>query len=460
MNGNFPAINQCPLRHWSLKTPEQPALLLNREAVSYRLLDSWVEQCQQEQLHGVIEAGQHLAVVTDNMLGTLLLALACLREGVVFGPVNPAFPDTQRQAYYQTINAFKITHASEVSCSAIHQHYKQEQLIAPDAVMDLIATSGTSGVPKAVAHSYRNHYSSAMGSQDKTPLIAGDSWLLSLPLFHVGGFAIVIRCLQAGATMVLDSFKTPLPKLLGQTRISHLSLVNTQLYRLLKDNVSLHQMGVRYILLGGGIASPVLVDKVLRQGVELLTTYGMTEMASQVCTGKPVFTDGSVTSGEILPEREVCLSDENEILVRGQPLTLGYYRNGELVPVTDEQGWYHTGDQGCWHEKQLQVTGRIDNLFISGGENIHPEEIEQALLMLPEIIQAVVVAENDTEYGKRPVAYVQTENGRVDEGFTKKNLAGKIAGFKIPGKIRPFPYNMVNTGIKVNRRLFQQLNDS
>ncbi|ELU09806.1 hypothetical protein CAPTEDRAFT_114256, partial [Capitella teleta] len=330
----------------------------------------------------------------------------------------------------------------------------------PEDIYDLIATSGTTGIPKAVAHSYKNHYFSALGSMHTLPLSYGDTWLLSLPLFHVGGLAIVMRCLLAGATMTLldnkPERKLNLDEVLVRHRLTHLSLVNTQLFRLIQSGLSLYDVGVRYILLGGGVASPRLLEKVKAQGVSVLTTYGMTEMASQICTGEPLFTDSGVTSGAVLPWREVRLSD-GEILVRGETLAKGYYESGAITSLSDSRGWFHTGDKGLWFNGQIQICGRMDNMLISGGENIHPEEIEQALLTLPEIVQAVVVSMADPEFGMRPVAYVQTVDGTLNEPFTKERLAGKIAKFKVPVHVRLFPEQIAESGIKINRRFFQAL---
>nr|MDT0253820.1 hypothetical protein [Endozoicomonas sp.] len=121
------------------------------------------------------------------------------------------------------------------------------------------------------------------------------------------------------------------------------------------------------------------------------------------------------------------------------------------------RGWFYTGDKGLWYGSQIQICGRMDNMMVSGGENIHPEEIEQALLTLPEIVQAVVVAAADSEFGMRPVAYVQTVDGTLNEPFTKERLAGKIAKFKVPVHIHLFPEQIAESGIKINRRFFQAL---
>lgn len=143
--------------------------------------------------------------------------------------------------------------------------------------------------------------------------------------------------------------------------------------------------------------------------------------------------------------------------MRGDTLAKGYFQQGEVTPFPGTRGWFNTGDKGRWHGDQLQVFGRMDNMLISGGENIHPEEIEQALLTFPEIVQAVVVAMTDPEYGQRPVAYVQTVDGTLNEPFTKERLAGKIAKFKVPVHIRLFPEQVAESGIKINRRFFQAL---
>ena len=459
MNIPEPDFNQCPLRFQAIHRPDCVAMLVDEQPVSFQQLDTLVEACRLYYQQQNINSGDHLAVVTLNPVQTVILALACLRSGWVFCPINPVFPENQRRQYADRVGAALIVDYSgaELSGELSAGEKLQPLAVNPEKTMSLIATSGTSGIPKAVAHCYRNHYASAMGSQSQIPLQAEDRWLMSLPLFHVGGFAIVIRCLLAGAVMVCFRGKRALHSVLEKAPVSHLSLVNTQLFRLLEQGINFAGVGVRYILLGGGIASPTLVEIVRRQKVCLLTTYGMTEMASQVATGAPHFLPEGVTSGEVLPGRELIISDDNEILVRGETLASGYFQQGKLISLTDSNGWYRTGDKGQWHNNQLRVCGRIDNMFISGGENIHPEEVEQALLTLPEIVQAVVIPVPDKEFGERPVAYIQTVDGTLNVADIRKRLAARIARFKIPDYIWLFPAEAANVGIKINRRYFQQL---
>ena len=470
------ALIQCPLRARALNNPESIAVVLDGQPVSAIMLDAWVGHYQNV-LEKQMSAGEHLLCLPCNTLATVIVILACFRARIVYCPVNPAFPVVQIQGYARRINARFMVADEQVSlpeCQSLPEPQRtvtrgngqQPLTLDLNALCDLIPTSGTTDIPKAVAHTLANHWYSAEGSLAMLPLTGGDSWLLSLPLFHVGGFGIVVRCIQSGAAMVIDSQRTPLATLLRKVPVSHISLVNTQLFRLLEsEDFSFTNTVLKSILLGGGAASPALVKKVQDAGVRILTTYGMTEMSSQVCTSEPVFTADGVTSGKVLPYRKVQIAEDGEILVAGQTLSPGYFCDGQVQPLVDARGWYHTGDRGVWVDQALQVLGRMDNMFISGGENIHPEEIEQALLGCEGIDLAVVVAIDDGEFGQRPIAFVETNKYFVDEWFTRGLLEGKISRFKIPDRIFLMPKTLperfsaqsLYSGIKPNRNLLQKL---
>ncbi|MGI9280609.1 MAG: o-succinylbenzoate--CoA ligase [Endozoicomonas sp.] len=456
----------CPLREWTLKDPHRNVIKVDGQPVSRRDLDAKVELFRKAFHDQGVRKGDRILAPLTHALDAVTLIIACLRSQWVYCPVNPQMPDEQKEQYCQKIGAqwslqADIGETKALEWPALTEPVKgndRSLTIESEVICDLIATSGTTGVPKAVSHTFANHAYSAKGSEVSTPLTEEDSWLLSLPLFHVGGFGIVIRCLLAGAEMVIDTKKTPLQQLLVQHRITHVSLVNTQLRRLLVQGAeSLDHCELKYILVGGGFASAELVSMVQAKDIRILTTYGMTEMSSQVCTGIPRFTDSGITSGEPLPYRDVSIDASGEILVKGKTLSSGYFENNRIIPILDEQGWYHTGDLGQWAGHQLVVIGRIDNMLISGGENIHPEEIEKALLSIDDIIMAVVVSVKDDDYGQRPFAFVQTESGSLNEVFTKQKLVGTISRFKIPDMIRLLPVEQIPTGLKPNRQTLQAL---
>jgi O-succinylbenzoic acid--CoA ligase len=312
----------------------------------------------------------------------------------------------------------------------------------------IIFTSGSTGTPKAALHSFGNHYYNALGSNANIALRQGDRWLHSLPLYHVGGLSILFRCLLAGATVALPRQGTSIGDAIARFGATHVSLVATQLLRLLRENAEL--AALKTILMGGGPVPAPLVDDAVSRGLPIQTSYGLTEMASQVTTTPPGASLETLrTAGRVLPDRQVSISEEGEILVRGATLFTGYVDGEKSHLPLDADGWFHTGDLGELDEYgYLRVLGRQDNLFISGGENIQPEEIEEALHRLDGVDEAVVVPVPDPEFDHRPVAFVRTEDSTI--AHLAPELEKVLPRFKIPIAFHPWPEE-TRPGIKPNR---------
>ncbi len=307
-------------------------------------------------------------------------------------------------------------------------------------------------------HSLENHYYSALGSNTNITFARGDKWLIVLPFYHVAGIAILFRAFMAGGTIVIGSNDQPIYDQLMNHCITHLSLVPTQLYRLLKSGIDGDRMKhLKAVLIGGSNCSQSLINEALNKNLPLFISYGSTEMSSQITTTKPNKNlNHAITSGHLLPYRELKISNEREILVKGKTLAKGYLANKKLRSIIDNEGWYHTGDLGYMDEKgKLVLLGRKDNMFISAGENIYPEEIENALLMGDAIVDACVVAIADNEYGRRPVAFLKMRiNEGIDEKALTQNLRKQINVIKIPIRFFEWP---VNDDLKADRKKLQIL---
>jgi O-succinylbenzoic acid--CoA ligase len=303
-------------------------------------------------------------------------------------------------------------------------------------------------------HTLGNHYYSALGSNANIALAPGDRWLHSLPLYHVGGLSILFRCLLAKATVELPEPGTPLIKAITGT--THVSLVSTQLLRLLREE-ALDPGRLKAILLGGGPISAPLVDEAVSRGLPIHTSYGLTEMASQVTATPPGASPEELrTSGRLLPHREISISEDAEILVRGETLFTGYVTPHAVDLPLDADGWFHTGDLGELDANgYLRVRGRKDNLFVSGGENVQPEEIEDALCRLEGVEEAVVVPVANTEFGFRPVAFVKTVEGTARLGDLARTPELSLPRFKIPVSFHEWPEE--TGGLKVDRNYFREL---
>jgi O-succinylbenzoic acid--CoA ligase len=322
---------------------------------------------------------------------------------------------------------------------------------ADDRPATIVFTSGSTGTPKAALHTWRNHRYSAKGSNANLPLREGDRWLLSLPLYHVGGLAILFRCALAGATVALPPPDAPLADGVSGAGATHLSLVATQLRRLLEATAGAPPPSLRAVLLGGGPLPEALLRRGHERGWPLLTSYGCTEMASQVATtapGAPL--DALRTAGRRLPHRRLRIED-GQIMVAGAPLFAGYVTAEGLDDPRTDDGWYPTGDRGRIDASgRLHVLGRMDRMFVSGGENVQPEEIEAALEQIDGVDRAVVVPVPDAEYGRRPVAFVRTTATLAPSRF-RAALADTLPAFKIPDAFHPLPRAATRQGLKIDR---------
>lgn len=417
-----------------------------------------------------IAPGDRVGILASPSTGTLALFMALFRSGAVAVPISTRFPAQQIAQTLHSVQCRLVVVSEDCRPAAAALHIPTVAIEAllltqnstielpaahhTDADATILFTSGSTGAPKAVVHSMGAHIHSARGSQHNIPLGTNDCWLLSLPLFHTGGLAIAIRVFLAGAALALPTPGAPLIETLREFPLTHLSLVATQLYRLLHDREGAALLrNLKAILLGGSAIPPSLIERSLDAGLRIYTSYGCTEMASQITTTRFISAEELATSGRLLPGRELKVDNStSEILVRGATLFRGYANGFALHTATDEQGWYHTRDTGFFDsEGRLHVTGRIDNMFISGGENIQPEEIEQALCSLPHILQALVVPVPDTEFGARPVAFLWLANDTpFDEHTTRAQLAERIARFKIPTRFVIEAPTAEHTG-KLNR---------
>ena len=309
----------------------------------------------------------------------------------------------------------------------------------------VVFTSGSSGPAKAVVHSTANHLYNAAGSAANIPVGRDDAWLVALPLSHVAGLSILFRTLSAGACALFadgGSFRgadDPAARLLpGAT---HVSLVETQLRRLLQiPGWQALTRNLRAALIGGSALSAALLRRARDAGLPVCASYGCTEMASQVATTAPG--DPSETfdgAAPVLPHRDVAIGADGEILLGGRTLCIGYLEPERVRSSAGAGGWFASGDLGRLDDGKLSVTGRRDARFISGGENIQPEEVEQALLEHPAVVQAVCVAVPDREFGSRPAAFLSLASGPLPPSDIEAHLDPLLGRFKHPVRYFAMP---------------------
>jgi O-succinylbenzoic acid--CoA ligase len=464
-----------PMAHAAENFANQVALIDKNQSLTFSQYAIEVGRIATNLHNAGVQPGNRLALLGGNSIDYALVLMGTFQANATACPLSTRLPaDTVRkqleflQCSHMVLfdDSDKTKVPGEVLTSSQLRSENSGHIplsdVSPDHPSSIMFTSGSSDEPKAVLHTTANHYYSALGSNMNIPFVPGDRWLLSLPLYHVGGLGILFRSLLGGGAVVVPSEPSDLFDAIHEYDITHLSVVSTQLNRLCdrlrSDQKQLNN--VKAVLLGGGSAPESLIEAAVDLGLPLFTSYGLTEMASQVTTTSPNDTgDKLKTAGKSLSYREICLASDGEILVRGKTLFSGYVNRDGLGKSLDDKGWFATGDIGTTDsDGYLRVIGRKDAMFISGGENIHPEEIERALLGLANVNEAIVVGIDDPEFGQRPVAFVRmTTDGKKSEEPLRTELEHVLPAFKIPAAFLPWPEESSTTGIKAQRRQFAKI---
>ncbi|WP_332406206.1 o-succinylbenzoate--CoA ligase [Vibrio metschnikovii] len=459
-----------PWRQWQQRDPQRIALQLEQQTLTWQQVTEQVDQYAAALKLAGLRSGDVLTLVGKNQPSILWWLLAAMQQGVMCAITMPqpavqltekltrlygsqpawlwlspslnSLVDELAKCYSSLLQFIDLPPVKPLSSavSDVDGEAACSAAYALDNLATLIFTSGSMGVPKAVAHTHRQHFASAEGLLARFAFSEQDTWLLSLPLYHVSGLAILYRwlavggCLKLGTGQLLEDIQ----------QVSHASLVVTQLQRLL---ASQQPLSLSHVLLGGSHIPLTLAQQAAQQGIETWIGYGMTEAASTV-SAKPV--DETASAGQVLPKRQVKVVDRR-IWIAGETLASGYYQQGILTPLTNQDGWFDSGDLGAWYGDELCIIGRADNLFISGGENIHCEEIETVLARHPQIELAVVVPVQDAEFGARSIAVLRCHS-LPDQKQLGEWLADKLEKFKHPIAYWQLPDTLAESGIKISRQ--------
>lgn len=298
----------------------------------------------------------------------------------------------------------------------------------PQDVALVLPTSGTTGPPKLVMLTRGALHTSAVATHQ---VLGGPGrWLLALPLNHVAGCQVVVRSLLAGQVphvMPPGSFSpSGFSQAVRESDCRYTSLVPTQLSRVLADDdATAAASSLNAILVGGAAVRRGLLTRAREAGLRVVRTYGMTETAG-----------GCVYEGISLPGVDVELEADGRIRIAGQMLASGYLGRPEL---TDErfvqQGttrWLRTDDLGEISHGNLRVLGRLDDVIITGGENVAPAVVEAAIESLPGVEDVVVVGVPDAEWGQRIVALVV---GPADPATVRAHVAEQCGRAAVPKAI-------------------------
>jgi len=462
---NPESTKEHPLSVAARRHSSYPALRTGNTSLTYESLHSQSERLAFALFNRGIQSGQIVALGDLPAREMIISLWGCMLGGFIAFPLNVRFPSTSLAQILDDMSPALIISDSSypghetVPFSDLNMADNQVSManlpvFDCSAAASLLMTSGSSGDVKFVQHSHHNHIESARGSNQNIQLTSSNSWLLSLPLYHVGGLSILFRCALAGATIIIQEAQQSTLRVIDEQGVTHISLVATQLQRLLKDESGLGILQeMKAILIGGSAITPALIHQALDHKLPILVSYGSTEMASQITTTTGENRDAALqNSGRLLTGRDLIISQEGEILVKGDTLAQGYLQHSKLVDLRDENGWFHTGDVGYTNvHGELTITGRMDNQFISGGENVQPEHIERVLCKIPGILNAIIIPQADEEFGARPVAFLEIMEDAPDGKEIMQQLRSHLPGYMLPVAYFAFPDVLIENSFKISR---------
>ena len=285
----------------------------------------------------------------------------------------------------------------------------------------VVATSGTTGEPRFVELTTAGLIASALAVHHALGVDPNqDRWLACLPLTAVAGLAIVARAHTTGTPLTVHPRFDLKAVAAASTECSLVSLVPTTLARLLDTDANA-VAGFRRVLLGGAPIPAALRVRATAAGVQLVTTYGLTETGG-----------GCVHDGHELKGVEIDFAPgSSEVLVRG-PVVMRGYRDGTEHPEdTWHNGWLRTGDVGRREEHgRIEIVDRLKDLIITGGVNVSPTAIESACAAAPGVAEIAIVGEPDPEWGERVVACIVPTDATDPPSLADVRSAGAAAGLR------------------------------
>ncbi|MFI7096090.1 FadD3 family acyl-CoA ligase [Streptomyces lydicus] len=488
--GTLPRLVRAAARRYG----SREAVVEGRTRVSYAELGERVERAAAACMAGGVEPGDRVAVWAPNTLDWIVSALGAVTAGAVLVPVNTRFKGAEAAhvldrtrakllfvtgtflgtSYVASLRraAPGLPHLEQVvvlsdSAPEGYRTWKdflaggegitgeevrrRADAVAATAPSDIIFTSGTTGRPKGAVITHAQTLRCYGVWSELAGLREGDRYLIVNPFFHTFGYkAGIVACLLRGAVMVpqpVSSVETALANIAAE-RISVLPGPPT-LHRSLLDHParSAHDLSaLRLVVTGAAVVPLQLVERLHAElGVRtVLTAYGLSEASGIVtmCRRGDAPEVIASTSGRAIPDTEVRVLAEpgepGEVLVRGHHVMGGYFEDPEeTAQVLDADGWLHTGDVGVLDPAgNLRITDRIKDMFIVGGFNAYPAEIEQLLCRHPDIAEAAVIGIPDPRLGEVGRAYAVR---RAGSSLTADDLIAwsrrEMANYKVPREV-------------------------
>ncbi|WP_214414261.1 class I adenylate-forming enzyme family protein [Sphaerisporangium fuscum] len=454
------------------------ALRCGDDAVGYGELDARADAWA-AWLRGRVRPGDRVATLCRSSIEQIALLYGCARAGAVLTPLPYRLRPPELATLVDDATPALLLHepgcaglATDTLRHATHQPIRLPLVrpgaaapepadVDPEAPVLLIYTSGSSGRPRGVPLSHRMCVATGEALDGVARLEPDDVVLQLLPQYHVGGWTVLpLLALARGATLVVEP-EFDADRALRRLAEATVTMAVPTMYRMMADSASFGAAdlsSVRLAIAGGAALPGEPARAWWARGVPLCQGYGLTEAGPNVLCVPPSDVHASAGwAGVPYPGVEVALAGApagpgtGELLVRG-PAVFGGYWGGP-----PHRGWLHTGDLAERDERGwYRIVGRLDDRYVSGGENVAPAEVERVLRANPAVADATVVGVPDERWGAVGVAFV-VARATVDGEALRAWCRERLAGFKVPARVT-FVDSLPTTGLgKVRRDMLRDM---
>jgi fatty-acyl-CoA synthase len=439
-------------------TPERVAIDYVDREVTYAELEDTATRFASWFASRGLERGDRVATLTGNTPEHVAIFFACAKLGLILAPLSwrLAAPelayqlsDAEPAVFLAEDDYGDLAAATGHEAEALAVPEPSNTVLLAEAARDhdpllLVYTSGTTGKPKGALLTHANCFWTNVGFDVATGVSGDDVVLQVLPQFHCGGWNVqALLAWWKGARVVLErAFDADrCLELIERKRVTTTMGVPAN-YLFISQSprfADADLASLRRAVVGGAPMPLALLETWRERGVEIVQGYGLTEAAPNVlCLPAEDAVRKAGYAGKPYPQVEVTLSDEGELLVRGPNVFAGYWRNPEASAEALVDGWLRTGDVAERDDDGFyRISGRLKDMYISGGENVYPAEVEDALLSLEGIADAAVLGVPDERWGEVGAAFVVLEPGAaLGEDEVIAACRERLARFKVPASVR------------------------
>lgn len=486
------------LSKWAAYSPNKIAIeeYETEKEISYLDLDKNSKKLVNILFAQNIKKGDRVLVVAEQSIELVTLFGAAQKSGIIIVPVNYRLAPAEIEElvndctpelilydrhFHEKIDKIRLEKNDSIKCiqdfftqldGEVRADFENVQIEENDPIF-ILYTSGTTGRPKGVIYTHKMLFWNSINTSISIELTSNDHTINCMPAFHTGGWNVLLTpMLHRGATIgIIKKFDADLILRLLQDKGSTIFMGVPTMLKMMKESISFDQIKLdklRYFIVGGEALPHAVIKCWHEKGVSIRQGYGLTEVGPNLTSlhqNDAVKKLGSIGKPNFYLETKLVDKQFNEVepgeigefCLKGEVVTPGYWKNEQATSEAFKDGWFMTGDLMKRDEEgYLYVLDRKKSMFISGGENVYPAEVEKVLATARDVQEVAVIGVPDEKWGEVGKAFLVMSGAKSTEGLAQY-CCDKLAKFKIPKHYAIVDELPKNDSGKIDRKALKQL---